>query len=103
MCTLTTKFGITWNIIRLAGKTAFVHQRLVIAYSLRDKQYHLCQNGKSIYAVKTAGECLDASSELILDAYANGIMPMWSSDEDEEPITQRYPSGYIPNWAEAAA
>jgi hypothetical protein len=110
MCTLTTQFGITWNIVRLSGKTAFIHNRMVVV-QLPDRHHHFIAQGKSVASYGCAGDCLDAASEMILDAYASSIIPSWDDPEatleivfeDEEPITERYPANYIPNWAEAAA
>jgi hypothetical protein len=97
----------------LSGKTGYVHNKLIVAYSIRDGHYHLVQNGKSVFKNKSVGECLEVSSEMILDAYADAIEPSWEAIEsfdvdfseldEQEPITERYPHNYAPDWAEAAA
>lgn len=106
MCvTLKTQYGVTWKIVRLAGKTAFIHNQLVVV-RLPDGRHHFIIRGKSVASFQGAGECLDVASEMILEAYANGIMPTWEctdEDDEQEPITERYPSNYVPDWAEAAA
>lgn len=107
MCTLTTQFGITWKIVSLAGRAGFVHNGCIIVFSHQDRKYHMVRRGASLLTTDTIGDCLDIGSEMILDAYASGITPMWDNlsidieVEEESPDTERVSSNYAP-WATAA-
>jgi hypothetical protein len=77
--TLQTK-GITWNVCKVNGKTAFCHGDMVhIVWEPRMGVYQAKDsNGDCILARETPSHCLEDTTLCVLEAYANSIVPSWA-------------------------
>lgn len=76
MATLTIG-NITWTTFAHEGKTAYQYNRHVIVYM--QGAYHLRYCGKSVLANFSLGKLLEEATPVILDHYANQIVPSWDT------------------------
>lgn len=76
MCTLTIG-PITWQVRRHEGKPAFTFGHHAIFYHPDSKHYLLVEKGEAVHIAKQVEECLEVSTEIVLDSLARDIQPSW--------------------------
>lgn len=77
MCTLTIG-PITWRVSKHEGKPSFVFaQSHAIFYHPDSKHYLVVEKGEAVHASKSVVECLEVSTEIVLDSLARDFKPSW--------------------------
>lgn len=76
--------GINWEISSFAGKPAYTHQNIRIAFDIRSGVWYAKdQNGSIIIARVLPSDCIKDMTVHILDAYASRIVPSWEAYDEE--------------------
>lgn len=75
--TLTTQVGVVWDVLPFNSKAAFRHNLHTIVFNAEDGKFHVLEMDQSRFAHKNVSECLNKGSEIVLDSYADTIVPMW--------------------------
>ena len=84
--------GIVWEISSYNGKASFTHLPLniTITYHPSVGEYAVWTDKHEYFSSPDVADCLDMSTDVILDLYATQFPPSW--DNDEAPITERTPT-----------
>ncbi len=98
MTTLTTQFGIKWDVGSYGDRASFNYAPLDInvTYHPSVGEYVAWYMGVEVLSCKKPGVCLEAISEVILDYYASLFTPMW----DETGLLEHIASEIKPSWAD---
>lgn len=74
--TLTIQ-NIVWFCKKVKGRIAFAHNRHLISFNPWSSHYQIRENGETVFASRSVSECLENASEIVLDFYADRIVPSW--------------------------
>ncbi len=74
--TLTVQ-GIPWCYLKHNGRVAFGFGHHAILFEPCSGYYQIKELGETVFAARSACECLENASEIVFDFYAAQIVPSW--------------------------